>query len=87
VAKKKTKNGKLSSTEQGVEATRTAPRETAGRTKPQALRFSKVNAGLGLAGAATVALGYMLLAQGSITAAPLLLVLGYVILLPMALVL
>ena len=32
-------------------------------------------------------LGYWLLAQGSVTAAPLLLVLGYVVLLPMAIIL
>ena len=38
----------------------------------------------GAAGLLVLAAGYWLLAQGSITAAPLLLVLGYVVLLPMA---
>jgi len=41
---------------------------------------------LGAGGLVVVTLGYWLLAQGSITAAPLLLVLGYVILLPMAII-
>jgi hypothetical protein len=51
------------------------------------LRFSRVNAILGVAGLIALALGYVLLAQGSITAAPLLLVLGYVVLVPLALIL
>ena len=51
------------------------------------LRFSAVNGVLGAAGLAAVVLGYFLLAQGSITAAPLLLVLGYVVLLPLAIIL
>ena len=50
------------------------------------LRFSAVNAILGAAGLISVILGYYLLAQGSITAAPLLLVLGYVVLLPLAII-
>ena len=50
--------------------------------------ISTVVTGLfGAAGLLTVALGYVLLSQGSITAAPLLLVLGYVILLPLAIIL
>jgi fatty acid desaturase len=51
-----------------------------------ALQFTKVNAMLGLAGLACLALGYALLARGSITAAPLLLVLAYVVLIPMAII-
>ncbi len=51
------------------------------------LRFSRKNGILGLAGLGVIVLGYTLLAQGSITAAPLLLVLGYLVLLPLALVL
>ncbi|MDE0072686.1 MAG: hypothetical protein OXR82_18360 [Gammaproteobacteria bacterium] len=51
------------------------------------LRFSSKNGILGLAGLLVIVLGYALLAQGSITAAPLLLVLGYLVLLPLALVL
>ncbi|MDX1645878.1 MAG: hypothetical protein R3304_01945 [Longimicrobiales bacterium] len=51
-----------------------------------ALQFTKVNALLGVAGLGCLSVGYWLLAQGSITAAPLLLVLGYVVLLPMAII-
>ena len=50
------------------------------------LRFTMVNAALGVGGIAALTLGYWLLAQGSITAAPVLLVLGYVVLLPMAII-
>ena len=50
------------------------------------LRFTKVNAALGVGGMAALTLGYWLLAQGSITTAPVLLVLGYVVLLPMAII-
>ena len=53
---------------------------------PAALKFTKVNAMLGAAGLVCLTLGYWMLAQGSITAAPLLLVLGYVVLLPMAII-
>jgi uncharacterized membrane protein len=55
--------------------------------QPAALRFTRVNAVLGVAGLLALALGYWLLAQGSITAAPLLLVLAYVVLLPLAIIL
>jgi uncharacterized membrane protein len=50
------------------------------------LRFTRVNAVLGAAGLLSLTLGYWLLAQGSITAAPLLLVLAYVVLLPLAII-
>jgi hypothetical protein len=50
------------------------------------LRFTPVNAALGIAGLVALVLGYWLLSQGSITAAPLLLVLGYVVLLPLAII-
>jgi hypothetical protein len=46
-----------------------------------------VNLGLGVAGLVSLVLGYWLLAGGSITLAPLLLVLGYVVLLPLAIIL
>ncbi len=55
-------------------------------TRSAPLKFTKVNAMLGGAGIACLALGYALLAQGSITAAPLLLVFAYVVLLPMAII-
>jgi hypothetical protein len=51
------------------------------------LRFSPRNAILAAAGLLSIVVGYVLLAQGSITAAPLLLVLGYVVLLPLAIIL
>ncbi len=59
----------------------------AGGTSKAPLRFSTINGILGVSGILTVALGYFLLSSGSITAAPLLLVLGYVILLPLAIIL
>lgn len=52
-----------------------------------ALQFSRINALLGFGGLVSLVLGYVLLSQGSITAAPLLLVLGYVVLLPLAIIL
>lgn len=64
---------------------KTSQRSQKGRSRP--LRFSRVNWILAGAGLLAVALGYYLLAQGSITAAPLLLVLGYVVLLPLAIIL
>ena len=51
-----------------------------------ALKFTKVNAILGVAGLACMVLGYALRAQGSITEAPLLLVFAYVVLIPMAII-
>lgn len=61
-------------------------RKTTKGEAPAALKFTRVNGMLGGAGLAALTLGYWLLAQGSITAAPLLLVLGYVVLLPMAII-
>jgi hypothetical protein len=66
--------------------TKTETPKTGGNPKAP-LRFSTVNGILGAAGILTVALGYLLLSKGSITAAPLLLVLGYVVLLPLAIIL
>ena len=63
-----------------------AKKRRSATAQPAALKFTKVNAMLGGAGIACLALGYALLAQGSITAAPLLLVLAYVVLLPMAII-
>jgi len=53
---------------------------------PASLKFTQVNGALGVAGLAALVVGYWLLAQGSITLAPLLLVVGYVVLLPMAII-
>ena len=58
--------------------------QTAART---ALKFSAINAILLLAGFAAILLGYVLLARGSTVAAPLLLVLGYAILVPLGIIL
>ncbi len=54
--------------------------------QPAAIKFTKVNAVLGAAGVVSLTLGYWLLAEGSITAAPILLVLAYIVLLPMAII-
>lgn len=51
------------------------------------LHFTPVNLALGGAGLLALIVGYWLLAGGSITVAPLLLVLGYVVLLPLAIIL
>ena len=64
---------------------RTPSESTSGRAG--SLRFSGVNAVLGALGVAAVILGYWLLARGSVTAAPLLLVLGYAVLMPLAIIL
>lgn len=61
--------------------------KSAGRQEAGSLRFSTVNAVLAAAGLACVVLGYYLLAQGSVTAAPILLVVGYVVLMPLAIIL
>lgn len=50
------------------------------------LSFSRVNAIWLGAGAAAIALGYVLLGGGSMTIAPILLVLGYCVLLPIGIV-
>lgn len=65
----------------------TASRSRTPREPASSLHFSSVNLGLGVAGLAALILGYWLLAGGSITLAPLLLVLGYVVLLPLAIIL
>ena len=61
-------------------------RRTTSSSQPSALRFTRVNAILGAGGLVSLTLGYWLLSQGSITAAPLLLVLAYVVLLPLAII-
>lgn len=65
----------------------TSPRSRTSREPSSSLHFSHVNLGLGVAGLVALVLGYWLLAGGSITLAPLLLVLGYVVLLPLAIIL
>ena len=62
-------------------------RKTSTPLPTAALKFTRVNAILAGSGLVCLTLGYWLLAQGSITAAPLLLVLAYVVLLPLAIIL
>ncbi len=64
-----------------------AKKKKNGRQQDAALQFSRVNLILAAAALVTVSLGYFLLANGSINAAPLLLVLGYVVLIPLAIIL
>lgn len=68
-------------------ARRKKPTSSRPPPKRASLRFSRVNLMLGGAALITLVLGYFLLAQGSITAAPILLVLSYVVLIPLALIL
>ncbi len=56
------------------------------RTGAPAVAFSRINAIYLGAGALAIGLGFYLLAQGSMTLAPLLLVLGYCVLLPIGII-
>jgi hypothetical protein len=60
---------------------------TAKQHQPPSLRWSPVNYALMGAGVAALAVGFLLLAQGSTVAAPLLLALGYVVLIPLGIIL
>ena len=51
------------------------------------LQFSRINLAFAAGAFVTIALGYWLLSIGSITLAPILLVLGYVFLVPLAIIL
>ena len=63
------------------------PRTALKSTEKSALKFSAINAILLLAGLLTIGAGYVLLARGSTVAAPLLLVLGYAVLVPLGIIL
>jgi len=54
--------------------------------RPPSLRWSPVNYALMGAGLVALAAGFLLLARGSTVAAPLLLTLGYVILIPLGII-
>jgi hypothetical protein len=56
-------------------------------TNPGSLRFSAINGILLAAGFASIIAGYVLLGQGSNVAAPVLLVLGYAVLIPLGIIL
>lgn len=60
---------------------------TGKQTSAGGLRFGPANYAAFACGAASIMVGYVLLDRGSVTAAPLLLVLGYAILLPAGLLL
>ena len=51
------------------------------------LQFSRINLAFAAGAFVTITLGYWLLSRGSITWAPILLVLGYVLLVPLAIIL
>ena len=59
----------------------------AGAASRASLKFSRINLALGAGALVTITLGYWLLSTGSITWAPILLVLGYVFLVPLAIIL
>ncbi|MAF26765.1 MAG: hypothetical protein QF819_08145 [Gemmatimonadota bacterium] len=61
---------------------RTTPAGSAGR-----VRWERRNVGIFLGGLGAIAIGYLLLSGGSITMAPILLVLGYCVLIPLAFIL
>lgn len=66
----------------------TKPTTTArGTGERGSLKFSAINGILILAGLAAIVLGYMMLAGGSTVGAPLLLVLGYGVLVPLGIIL
>ena len=54
--------------------------------RPPSLRWTPVNYALMGAGLVTLAAGFYLLAEGSVVAAPLLLGLGYVVLIPVGII-
>ena len=56
----------------------------AAKKKDEGLPFTKTNYYIFLAGLVAIVLGYVSLAQGSITLAPILLVLGYCVIVPVA---
>ncbi|MBA2564477.1 MAG: hypothetical protein H0V09_03515 [Gemmatimonadetes bacterium] len=57
-------------------------RRTAGEPQGARIAFGRVNYALFAAAVVVIALGYVLLGRGSITLAPILLILGYVVLIP-----
>lgn len=63
------------------------PSTAASESRQGTVRFSLLNAILLVAGIASVVIGYVTLGAASTVAAPLLLVLGYCILIPLAIIL
>ncbi|MBR9989457.1 MAG: hypothetical protein KFH98_06860 [Gemmatimonadetes bacterium] len=63
-------------------------RKSAAADAPNAsLKFSAINGILMVLGLAAITAGYVMLARGSTVSAPLLLVLGYAVLVPLAIIL
>ena len=67
--------------------TRSASTTSTAASNPGSLRFSAINGILLAAGFASIIAGYVLLGQGSNVAAPVLLVLGYAVLIPLGIIL
>ncbi|MCH8810828.1 MAG: hypothetical protein IID07_03290 [Gemmatimonadetes bacterium] len=63
--------------------------KTSGRAavSKASLQFSRINLAFAAGAFVTITFGYWLLSTGSITLAPILLVLGYVLLVPLAIIL
>ena len=59
---------------------------TAASPNPASLRFSAINGILIAAGTASIVAGFALLARGSNVLAPVLLVLGYAVLIPLGII-
>ncbi len=66
--------------------TRTTATASAATPNPASLRFSAINGILLAAGLASIVAGYALLARGSNVLAPVLLVLGYAVLIPLGII-
>lgn len=64
----------------------TQRKRSAPKQRPPSLRWSPVNYGLMGAGLLSLVAGFVLLANASTVAAPLLLALGYVVLIPLGIV-
>ena len=56
------------------------------QTDGSSLRFTRANLWMALAAVTVISLGYYLLSQGSVTLAPTLLVVGYVVGVPLAII-
>lgn len=63
------------------------PREGRSEKDAVSIRWERRNIGLFGGGLLAVAVGYLLLSQGDITLAPILLVVGYCVLIPLAFIL
>ena len=88
-----TKASKTETTSRGATGSKTAAPKTGGSRSASSgapprptLSFSRVNAMWLGAGVVSIAIGYFLLSTGSETIAPILLVLGYCVLLPIGII-